>query len=174
MAETTKSIVLGAGCFWCTEAVYKMFPGIISVVPGYAGGHTENPTYKEVCSGKTGHAEVAKITYDPQKLSLDKLLDIFFAMHDPTSVNKQGNDEGEQYRSTIMYMDDSDLDTINRHIESIRGSFKKPIVTKVEKLKKFYEAENYHKDYYENNRIQPYCMFVITPKLHKLRKEFGL
>ncbi len=174
MSETTKSIVLGAGCFWCTEAVYKMFPGIISVVPGYAGGHTENPTYKEVCSGKTGHAEVAKITYDPQKLSLDKLLDIFFAMHDPTSMNKQGNDEGEQYRSTIMYMDDSDLDTINRHIESIRGSFKKPIVTKVEKLKKFYEAENYHKDYYENNRIQPYCMFVITPKLHKLRKEFGL
>jgi len=174
MSETTKSIVLGAGCFWCTEAVYKMFPGIISVVPGYAGGHTENPTYKEVCSGKTGHAEVAKITYDPQKLSLDKLLDIFFAMHDPTSVNKQGNDEGEQYRSTIMYIDDSDLDTINRHIESIKGSFKKPIVTKVEKLKKFYEAENYHKDYYENNRIQPYCMFVITPKLHKLRKEFGL
>ncbi|MCL5102062.1 MAG: peptide-methionine (S)-S-oxide reductase MsrA [Candidatus Marsarchaeota archaeon] len=169
-----KSIVLGAGCFWCTEAVYKMFPGIIKVVPGYAGGHTENPTYKEVCSGTTGHAEVAMVTYDDSIISLDRLLDVFFAMHDPTSVNKQGADEGEQYRSTIMYMDDADLEIINRHIERIRKDYMKPIATKVEKLKRFYEAEDYHKDYYEHNRLQPYCMLVISPKLHKLRKEFGL
>ncbi|MEM0154446.1 MAG: peptide-methionine (S)-S-oxide reductase MsrA [Methanothrix sp.] len=172
MAE--KTIVLGAGCFWCTEAVYKMFPGIIKVTPGYAGGHTENPTYKDVCSGTTGHAEVAEIVYDDEKLSLDKLLDIFFAMHDPTSINKQGNDEGEQYRSTIMYIDDSDFETIKKHIERIKGDFKKPIVTKVEKLKRFYVAETYHKDYYEHNKFQPYCMLVITPKLRKLKKEFGL
>ncbi|MEM0201748.1 MAG: peptide-methionine (S)-S-oxide reductase MsrA [Candidatus Micrarchaeaceae archaeon] len=170
----SKTIYLGAGCFWCTEAVYKMFPGIIKVTPGYAGGHTENPTYKEVCSGTTGHAEVAEITYDDEKLSLNKLLDIFFAMHDPTSVNRQGNDEGEQYRSTIMYMDNADRETIMKYIDGIKGNYGKPIVTKVEKLKKFYEAEDYHKDYYEHNRLQPYCMLVISPKLRKIKKEFGI
>jgi len=167
-------IVLGAGCFWCTEAVYKLFQGVISITPGYAGGHTENPTYKEVCSGKTGHAEVAMVEYDDSKISLDTLLDIFFAMHDPTSKNKQGADIGEQYRSIILYMDDSDLEIIKKHIESIKGSYDKPIVTEVQKLVKFYEAEDYHKEYYEHNKFQPYCMFVISPKLSKIRKEFGI
>jgi len=167
-------IVLGAGCFWCTEAVFKLFPGIISVTPGYAGGHTENPTYKEVCSGKTGHAEVAMVEYDDSKISLDQILDIFFAMHDPTSKNKQGGDIGEQYRSIILYTEDSDFDTIEKHIERIKSSYNKPIVTEVQKLGKFYEAEDYHKEYYEHNKLQPYCMFVIRPKLSKIKKEFGI
>jgi peptide-methionine (S)-S-oxide reductase len=167
-------IVLGAGCFWCTEAVFKLFPGIISVTPGYAGGHTENPTYKEVCSGKTGHAEVAMVEYDDSKISLDQILDIFFAMHDPTSKNKQGGDIGEQYRSIILYTEDSYFDTIEKHIERIKSSYNKPIVTEVQKLGKFYEAEDYHKEYYEHNKLQPYCMFVIRPKLSKIKKEFGI
>jgi len=167
-------IVLGAGCFWCTEAVFKLFPGIISITPGYAGGHTENPTYKEVCSGKTGHAEVAMVEYDDSKISLDQILDIFFAMHDPTSKNKQGGDIGEQYRSIILYTEDSDFDTIEKHIERIKSSYNKPIVTEVQKLGKFYEAEDYHKEYYEHNKLQPYCMFVIRPKLSKIKKEFGI
>ncbi|MEM0087018.1 MAG: peptide-methionine (S)-S-oxide reductase MsrA [Candidatus Micrarchaeaceae archaeon] len=169
-----KTIYFGAGCFWCTEEVFKLFDGVISTTPGYAGGHKENPTYKEVCSGTTGHAEVVKIVYDSAKINLDKLLDIFFAMHDPTSLNKQGEDEGEQYRSTIMYVDCSDLKTITKHIEKISKDYEKPIVTKVERLKNFYEAENYHKDYYENNRLQPYCMLVISPKISKIKKKFGV
>jgi len=145
-----------------------------SVTPGYAGGHTENPTYKEVCSGKTGHAEVAMVEYDDSKISLDQILDIFFAMHDPTSKNKQGGDIGEQYRSIILYTEDSDFDTIEKHIERIKSSYNKPIVTEVQKLGKFYEAEDYHKEYYEHNKLQPYCMFVIRPKLSKIKKEFGI
>lgn len=167
-------IVLGAGCFWCTEAVFKLFPGIVKVTPGYSGGHTENPTYKDVCSGTTGHAEVAMVEYDNSEISTDKILDIFFAMHDPTSKNKQGADVGEQYRSIILYVDDGDKDKITRHMDGIKGDYDKPVLTEVRKLDRFYEAEDYHKEYYEHNKLQPYCMFAISPKLSKIRKEFGL
>ncbi|OJI08009.1 MAG: peptide-methionine (S)-S-oxide reductase [Candidatus Micrarchaeum sp. ARMAN-1] len=172
--DETKKIYLGAGCFWCTEAVFKLFPGIKKITPGYAGGHTKNPTYKDVCSGTTGHAEVAMIEYLPSEITLEKLLEIYFAMHDPTSKNKQGADIGEQYRSIILYEEDSDKQEIEKYIEKIKPEFDKPILTEVKKLEAFYEAEDYHKDYYENNRFQPYCLFVIGPKLSKIRKEFGI
>ena len=170
----TKKICLGAGCFWCTEAVFKLFPGIIKITPGYAGGHVKNPTYKQVCTGTTGHAEVAMIEYDPSEISLEKLLEIYFAMHDPTSKNGQGADVGEQYRSIILYTDEGDRQAIDSCINKIKPDFSKPILTEVKKLDEFYEAEDYHKNYYENNRFQPYCMVVIGPKLSKIRKEFGI
>lgn len=170
----SKIIYLGAGCFWCTEAVYKLFEGIISTQPGYAGGHTENPTYKEVCSGKTGHAEVVKVEYDPMIIGLKKILDIYFSMHDPTSKNRQGEDIGEQYRSIILYSEDSDKETICSYIKSITPQYQKPITTEVARLGVFYPAEDYHKNYYENNRLNPYCALVITPKLKKIMKEFGI
>ena len=170
----TKKICLGAGCFWCTEAVFKLFPGIIKITPGYAGGHVINPTYKQVCTGTTGHAEVAMIEYDPSEISLEKLLEIYFAMHDPTSKNRQGADVGEQYRSIILYADEGDRQAIDSYINKIKPDFSKPILTEVKKLDEFYEAEDYHKNYYENNRFQPYCMVVIGPKLSKIRKEFGI
>lgn len=172
--EQTKNICLGAGCFWCTEAVFKLFPGIIGITPGYAGGHVKNPTYKQVCTGTTGHAEVAMIEFNPSQISLEKLLEIYFAMHDPTSKNKQGADVGEQYRSIILYTDESDRKEIDLYIDKIRPNFSKPILTEVKKLDEFYEAEDYHKNYYENNRFHPYCMLVIGPKLSKIRKEFGI
>ena len=170
----SKTIYLGAGCFWCTEAVYKLFNGIISTQPGYAGGHTKNPTYKEVCSGNTGHAEVVKVEYDPLILPLQRVLDIYFSMHDPTSKNRQGEDVGEQYRSIILYQEDADKGIIDKYIESIRPQYKKPITTEVVKLTAFYPAEEYHKDYYDNNRLNPYCTLVIWPKLRKIMKEFGI
>ncbi len=166
----TKTIVLGGGCFWCTEAVFRLFPGIVAVEPGYAGGRTKNPTCEEVCSGTTGHAEVLRVEYDPAVLPLKKVLEIFFAMHDPTSVNRQGNDEGAQYRSMVLYTDDSDRAPIEAYIDGIRPAHKRPVVTEVVKLKEFYAAEGYHKDYYAHNRLQPYCMLVIGPKLKKIKE----
>lgn len=134
----------------------------------------ENPSYKEVCSGKTGHAEVAKLVFEDSQISFDKVLEIFFAMHDPISKDKQGADVGAQYRSIILYTEDSQLEAIKAHIERIKSDYDKPILTEVRKLDKFYPAEDYHKDYYPNNRFQPYCMFVISPKLSKIKKEFGI
>ena len=170
----TESIVLGGGCFWCTEAVFKMFEGVVKTTPGYAGGHTKNPTYDDVCSGETGHAEVLKVDYDPKVAPLEKLLEIFFASHDPTSVNQQGADIGSQYRSIILYSDEGQKRVITDYIKRIAPGFKKPIATEVRKLDAFYESEDYHKDYYKNNPLQPYCMFVIRPKVGKIKKEFGL
>ena len=170
----SKVIYLGAGCFWCTEAVYKLFKGIISTQPGYVGGHTKNPTYKEVCTGKTGHAEVVKVEYSPSIIPLEKILDIYFSMHDPTSKNRQGEDVGEQYRSIILYSDVSDKKTITDYIKHIKSDYEKPITTEIVKLITFYPAEDYHKDYYENNRFNPYCALVIAPKLKKIKKEFGI
>ena len=170
----TETIVLGAGCFWCTEAVFKLFPGVKSVEPGYAGGHKSNPTYEEVCSGTTGHAEVLKVEYDPKVISLEKILEIFLAMHDPTSMNRQGSDEGEQYRSAIFYTHDADKGRIDSYIEGIKEEYKKPIVTEIRKLSVFYPAESKHKDYFKRNPLQPYCMLVISPKVRKIKKEFGL
>ncbi len=170
----TETIILGGGCFWCTEAVFKMFKGVVKTTPGYAGGTTKNPTYRQVCSGETGHAEVIKIDYDPGVASLEKLLEIFFAAHDPTSVNQQGADVGSQYRSIILYVDDKDRKVIEAYMKSIAGSFKKPIATEVKKLDAFYPSEDYHKDYYKLNPLQPYCLLVIGPKVSKIRKKFGL
>ena len=174
MAASTKSIILGGGCFWCTQAIFDMFKGVVKTTPGYAGGHTANPTYGQVCGGDTGHAEVIKIEYDPDVASLEKLLEIFFAAHDPTSVNQQGVDKGSQYRSIILYSDDNDKKAIEDYIKRIAGNFKKSIVTEVKKLEKFYPSEDYHKDYYRNNPFQPYCMVVISPKIRKIKKEFKL
>ncbi len=170
----TDTIVLGAGCFWCTEAVFRLFPGITKVEPGYAGGHVKNPMYEQVCSGTTGHAEVLRVEYAPERISLEKVLEIFFAMHDPTSINKQGNDEGAQYRSAIFYTRDADKTRINSFIDGIRGEYKKPIATEVRKLDVFYPAEDYHRDYFKKNPLQPYCILVVGPKLRKIKKEFGL
>jgi peptide-methionine (S)-S-oxide reductase len=174
MGNETRSIVLGGGCFWCTEAVFELFEGIIKINPGYAGGRTKNPTYKEVCNGTTGHAEVIKLEYLPNIISLKTILEIFFKAHDPTSVNKQGADVGSQYRSIILYEEEEDRKVIEDYIKGIAGDFDKPIATEVKKLDEFYPSEDYHKDYYKLNPLQPYCMFVIRPKIAKIKKEFNL
>ena len=171
---TTKTIVFGGGCFWCTEAVFSMFPGIIKVEPGYSGGKSKNPTYKEVCSGETGHAEVLRIEYNPETIPLEKLLEIFFAMHDPTTPNRQGADQGSQYRSVILYSEDEQQRAAESYIKRISGDYKKPIVTEIKKLDVFYPSEEYHKNYYKKNPLQPYCLLVINPKINKIKKEFGL
>ena len=169
-----ETIVFGGGCFWCTQAVFDMFDGVVRTTPGYAGGTTKNPTYDQVCSGATGHAEVIKVEYDPDIASLEKLLEIFFASHDPTSINQQGPDRGSQYRSIILYTDNGQKEAIEAYIGKIAGNYKKPIATEVEKLDNFYPSEDYHKDYYKNNPFQPYCMFVIRPKIAKMKKRYGL
>jgi peptide methionine sulfoxide reductase msrA/msrB len=175
--QKEKTIYLGAGCFWCTEAVFKMIPGVISVDPGYAGGQTENPLYKEVCSGDTGHAEVAKITYNPTLVSIEKILDIFMTAHDPTSLNKQGADEGTQYRSAIYAENADELEIVENYINKVSDNFDSKIVTEIAELSKigtgkFYPAEDYHKNYYESHKDEPYCQAVITPKIDKIKKKF--
>jgi peptide-methionine (S)-S-oxide reductase len=174
MAGKNKVMVFGGGCFWCTQAVFDMFEGVVKTTPGYAGGTTKNPTYEQVCSGATGHAEVIQVEYDPDKASLDKLLEIFFAAHDPTSINQQGADRGSQYRSIILYTEPEQKATIDAYMAKIAGNYKKPIATEVKKLDVFYPSEDYHKDYYKNNPFQPYCMVVIRPKIAKIKKEFKL
>ena len=174
MTSKSEIIVFGGGCFWCTEAVFSMFRGVSNVMPGYAGGSTSNPTYEDVCGGDTGHAEVLRIEYDPGIVPLEKLLEVFFAMHDPTSLNKQGADYGTQYRSIILYTTAGQKAEVDAFIEKAMADFKKPIVTEVKKLDKFYPAEDYHRRYYEKNPNQPYCTLVISPKVAKIRKEFGL
>jgi len=174
MKSQNESIVFGGGCFWCTEAVFSMFKGVTKTTPGYAGGNTKNPTYEQVCSGATGHAEVLKLEYDPKTVSLEKLLDIFFSMHDPTSLNRQEADVGSQYRSIILYTLDAQRKTVERFIDSIKVNYSKPIVTEVKKLESFYPSEDYHKDYYKNNPFQPYCMLVIGPKVKKIKNKFKI
>lgn len=170
-----KIIVLGGGCFWCTEAVFRMLKGVSSVVPGYAGGQAENPNYDMVSSGKSGYAEVVKIEYDENVLDLNKILTVFFATHDPTTLNRQGADVGEQYRSVIFYTEEDQRDVIMDFIKNLNESSKygKDIVTEVKPLEKFYEAETYHQDYYSKNQEVPYCQIVINPKLEKVQKEFS-
>ena len=173
--SSTETATFGTGCFWCTEAIYKELDGVISVMPGYSGGHTENPTYEEVCSGETGHAEATQVVYDPSKISYDELLEVFFKTHDPTSLNRQGNDVGTQYRSVIFYHNDEQKRLAEKYKTELdrSGAWDKPIVTEIAPLKKFYPAENYHHDYYEYNKDKnPYCSFVIRPKLEKFRKVF--
>ena len=165
---------LGGGCFWCSEAVFKNIEGVLMVEPGYSGGHTENPTYQQVCTGRTGHAEVVQITYDPEVISFKEILEIFFTTHDPTTLNRQGADVGTQYRSMVLYHDETQRKITEEFIEQLveEKTFDKPIVTEVKALESFYKAEEYHLDYYERNREQPYCRLVISPKIEKLRKKF--
>lgn len=172
MSEET--IILGAGCFWCTEASFQEIDGVKRVQSGYSGGNVDNPSYKQVCSGTTGHAEVAKITFDPDQVSLDDILDVFFAIHDPTSLNKQGADTGTQYRSVIFYMNEKQKIASEKKIEELNssGEYKKPIVTAVEPYKNFFEAEDYHNNYFRENEFEPYCQLVISPKLKKLKKKY--
>lgn len=165
-----ETIVLGGGCFWCIEAVYERIDGIKSAVSGYAGGKTENPTYEQVCSGLTGHAEVVKIEFDPSKINFTEVMDIFFKAHDPTSENRQGADVGTQYRSIILYTTDAQKEQIQEYISNLtaRRVYSKPIVTQVEPLTVFWPAEDYHQNYYEQHPYAGYCRVVIAPKLDKL------
>ena len=161
----------GGGCFWCVEAVFERIDGVTDVVSGYAGGHTENPTYYEVTSGKTGHAEVCQITFDPKIISYDELLDIFWQAHDPTTLNRQGNDVGTQYRSAIYFHNQEQENSVKKALKKAEKIFKKPITTEVKALEKFYLAEVNHQDYFANNPNVPYCTFVIAPKINKLEKK---
>jgi len=172
--DTAASIVLGGGCFWCVEAQYLMLDGVQKVESGYAGGNSENPTYKEVCTGLTNHAEVVKITYDPRKLSFDDILYAFWQSHDPTTLNRQGNDEGTQYRSVVFYSTEEEKQKTEAYIKKLNEekAFDNPVVTQVAPLTKFYIAEDYHQNYYNNNKTQGYCMFVVGPKVEKFKKIF--
>ena len=164
----TETATLGGGCFWCVEAVYERLPGILSVTSGYAGGHTENPTYEQIGTGKTGHAEVVQIEYDPSKISFGKIIDLFWDAHDPTTPNRQGADVGPQYRSIILAENDDQMRLANESKERAQATFKSPIVTEIVPLTKFYPAEDYHQDFYRNNPMHPYNLAVIRPKLQKL------
>lgn len=163
------------GCFWCTEAIFKRLKGVISVVPGYTGGSKKNPTYDEVSSGKTGHTEAINITFDPDTIPYQKLLDIFWHTHNPTTRNKQGADIGTQYRSMIFYHNEEQKKLAEESKEELEksGTYTDPIVTEIQPFQAFYDAERYHKDYYDNNSSAPYCTFVIDPKIQKLLKEYG-
>ena len=171
MAQTD-SIVLGGGCFWCVEAVMKPLRGVERVVSGYANGHVKNPTYREVCSGRTGHNEVVEVTYDPDVVSLEDLLGVFFATHDPTTLNRQGADRGTQYRSGVYYTSEAQREAAESVIAEVADAFDDPIVTEVVPLETFYPAEDYHQDYFERNPAQPYCAAVIAPKVAKLRAHY--
>jgi len=166
----------GGGCFWCVEAVFEKMKGVGSVVSGYAGGHVENPTYQQVTTGKTGHAEVAQIEYDPDEISYEELLEIFFKTHDPTTLNRQGNDVGTQYRSIILYHNEEQKKIAEKAKAELEesGEHQKSIVTEIKPLDTFYEAEDYHQGYYKNNPNQAYCRIVIAPKLEKAEKKFSL
>ena len=174
MSNSLETATLGGGCFWCVEAVFQELKGVERVVSGYAGGAFENPTYEQVCTGNTGHAEVIQITYDPQVVSYEDLLYVFWRTHDPTTPNRQGADVGTQYRSIILYHDPEQkaIAEKSRRDTDASGLWRTPIVTEIAPLREFYPAEEYHHDYYRQNRSQPYCMMVIDPKLQKFRKEF--
>jgi peptide-methionine (S)-S-oxide reductase len=166
---------LGGGCFWCLEAVYAEMRGVVSVESGYMGGTLPNPTYSEVCSGATGHVEVARVTFDPETISYREILDVFFAIHDPTSRDRQGNDAGTQYRSAIFYYDENQRSIAGQTIRDLdaEGDWPAPIVTEVRPASIFYKAEDYHQEYFRNNPSQPYCAFVVAPKVKKFREKFA-
>ena len=166
-----QSIYLGGGCFWCTEAIFNIVKGIDKVIPGYMGGEKDNPTYQEVCSGETGHAEVIQCIFDEKIISLKHVLTVFFSTHDPTQLNRQGNDIGTQYRSIIFCANKKEKEIVESFIESIRHKYDKNIVTKVEINNKFFKAESYHLDYFNRNSNTPYCQIIIKPKLLKFKKH---
>jgi peptide-methionine (S)-S-oxide reductase len=170
-ASKTELATLGGGCFWCTEAVLERLPGVAQVVSGYAGGKVANPTYEQVCTGATGHAEVIQVTFDPAAVSYEKILEVFFAAHDPTTLNRQGADEGTQYRSVIYYHDAGQEKTAVRAKQAAQEHYSDPIVTEISPLTKFYPAEKYHQDYFKNNPNQGYCAYVIRPKVQKLQEK---
>ena len=163
---------LGGGCFWCVEAVFQRIDGVTEVKPGYAGGHIKNPTYKEICTGTTGHAEVAQLKYDSSIVSYEEILNIFWQAHDPTTLNRQGNDRGTQYRSVIFYHDEIQNQVALNSLKNAEkaGIWPDPIVTEIVKINNYSDAEDYHKNYYNDNKNQPYCVFIIKPKLDKLEK----
>ena len=169
-----ETATFGSGCFWCTEAIFERVKGVSKVVSGYSGGSVDNPTYKEVCNGTTGHAECTQITFDPAVITYDELLEIFWKMHDPTTLNRQGNDVGTQYRSVVFYHNDEQKQKAEYYKKKLTEEkiWDKPIVTEITKLEKFYPAEDYHQEYYDNNPNQGYCTYVITPKVEKLEKIF--
>ena len=172
--KSIDTITLGGGCYWCVEAVYEKLKGVISVESGFAGGNTQNPTYEEVCTGNTNHAEVVYVTFDKNVTSLDEIFKVFFTVHDPTQINRQGDDVGTQYRSVIFYKNDEQKSAAESIINKLNSEkvYSKPIVTKVEKFNTFYKAEEYHQNYYENNKSKPYCRMVIQPKIEKFEKVF--
>ena len=174
MSNPTEVATLAGGCFWCLEAVYDELKGVVSVESGYSGGQLPNPTYKQVCSGNTGHAEVVQVTFDPQVISFKDILEVFFVIHDPTTLNRQGNDAGTQYRSAIFYRSAEQKATAEATIRDLNGQhvWDQPIVTQVAPFEQFYVAEDYHQEYYANNPYQPYCMMVVAPKVSKFRKHF--
>jgi peptide-methionine (S)-S-oxide reductase len=169
--NATETATLGGGCFWCTEAEFQLLPGVKSVASGFAGGTIENPTYKQVCTGETGHAEVIQVEFDPKVVSYEKILETFWEAHDPTTLNRQGNDSGTQYRSIILYNSEAQRVTAEKSRAEAQKHFKQPIVTEIVPLKKFYKAEGYHQNYYRNNPYQPYCQVVIKPKVEKFEKK---
>jgi len=169
--NATEAATFGGGCFWCTEAIYQMLPGVKSVVSGFAGGTKENPTYQDVCTGKTGHAEVIQVTYDPKVISYEKLLETFFETHDPTTLNRQGADQGTQYRSIILYNNEAQKMAAEKVKAEEQKSLSKPIVTEIVPLKAFYKAEDYHQDYYRSHPNAGYCQMVIRPKVEKFEKK---
>ena len=168
-----ETATLGGGCFWCLEAVYKRIKGVEKVVSGYSGGASENPTYKEVCGGQSGHAEVVQITYDADRVSFSDLLDVFWVIHDPTSLNKQGADMGTQYRSVIYYRDADQKTAAQQAIDKLNEALDHPIVTELSPLGTFYPAEEYHQDYFDTNPYEGYCMVVIDPKVEKFKEKFA-
>lgn len=175
MNESTRErAIFGGGCFWCTEATFQMLKGVLSVTPGYAGGQTLNPTYERISDGSTGHAEVVQIEFDPKIISYTDLLTIFFNVHDPTQLNRQGADVGSQYRSIILYGDEVQKEAAESFIKELEaeGAYEQPIRTEVKKLDTFYPAEDYHKDYFKKNPDAAYCQIVIQPKVEKLEKKF--
>ena len=172
---TTQIATLANGCFWCSEAIFKRLKGVKSVLPGYSGGIVENPSYEQVCTGKTGHAESIQIEFDPTVIPYEKILDVFWHTHDPTTLNRQGNDVGTQYRSAIFYHDQKQKEIAEKSKRGLEkaGVYKNPIVTEITPFKNFYVAEDYHKNYYENHQDAPYCSVVINPKVRKLIQKYG-
>ena len=174
--EKKDTATFGTGCFWCTEAIFEQLKGVLKVTSGYMGGNQENPTYEEVCSGETGHAECVQVVYEPEKISYDELLEVFFQVHDPTSLNRQGADVGTQYRSAIFYHTPAQKEKAEYYKKEVdkSGAYEKPIVTEVSAASRFYPAEDYHQEYYQNNKnTNPYCSIVIRPKLEKFQKVFA-
>lgn len=174
MENTIEKAVLGAGCFWCVEAIFQRLNGVISVLPGYSGGKTENPTYEQVCQNNTEHVEVAEITFDSKIVSFEEILEVFWATHDPTTLNRQGEDVGEQYRSVIFYVNENQREVAAKYKNQIDNAkiWKNPIVTTIEPLIKFWSAENYHRDYFNQNSDKAYCQLVVRPKVEKFKNKF--
>ena len=173
--DMTETATFANGCFWCTEAVFKRLKGVKSVLPGYAGGTVKDPSYDQVCAGNTGHAESIQIKFDPKVIPFEKILDIFWHTHDPTTLNRQGNDIGTQYRSAIFFHNEKQKEIAENSKKDLedKGVYKNPIVTEITPVKDFYVAEDYHKDYYDNHQDAPYCNYVIDPKIHKLLQHYG-